>query len=157
MRCLTDSCEHAENPYYVDELAEHRRGFRIFELVHLVRPRRIHPFVEAFMYANTHTRTRAHTTHSLYFKVYYNNATRCAWWATDDVAASSRGAAVYWRLLDDSCWAPEGHDVHVGWRQKRATTTPTTRVTLYNIIVRYANSVRYRRYCVRRPSDLGQE
>lgn len=137
MPWLTDSCEHAENPYYVDELAEHRRGFRIFVLVHLGRPRKIHPFVEECMYAHTHSHMRAHTIHSLYFRwVYYNNMTRCTLWATDDDVVSSRGAAVYWRLLDDSCWAPEGHDVHVGWRQRRATTAPTTRVTLYNIILR---------------------
>jgi len=64
--------------------------------------------------------------------------TRCTLWATDDGAVSSRGAAVYWRLLYDSCWAPEGHDVHVGWRQRRATTAPTTRVTLYNMQCRYS-------------------
>lgn len=50
---LTDCREHAENPYHVDELAEHRRRFRVPVPVHIVgrRPGKVHPLAVARMYA----------------------------------------------------------------------------------------------------------
>lgn len=55
---LTDGHKHAENPYHVNEFAEHRRRFRIPVIVHLGRRRKIHPSV-ACTYAVGDARARS--------------------------------------------------------------------------------------------------
>jgi len=160
MRCLTDSCEHAENPYYVYELAEHRSGFRIFVLVHIGRPRRIHPLVEACMYALTRTHAHTHTLQTHCTLRYIIIMRRDVLYGPLTTLQLLLAVLPYiGDYLTTAAELPRDMTfMSVGGRNERRRRRRhewLCIIILYSL--REQRTKRYRRYCVRRSPDLGQE